>query len=109
MPLDFGQHSKGTKGDVWATHDVQMEILSRSMSREVDSSAFIRYIHSGLVIVEVVESKRITLRHNEARHTARALPSPISSDKRRINDPGLSRRTSHPFRCRGTDQWLKSR
>jgi hypothetical protein len=36
-----------------------MSALSRLMSREVDSSAFIRYTHDAVKAVEVVERKGI--------------------------------------------------
>jgi len=96
-----------------ATDETQVmskrEIVSRSMSREVDSSAFIRYIHRTVVSVEVVDRKWLMRQCGRARNAACPLLFLMASDKRRTNDPDLSRRRSHPFRCRGTDQWLKSR
>lgn len=85
------------------------EILSRLMSREVDSSAFIRYIQGAPASGEVVEDKGIKRQRGTARNAACPLLFLRASDKRRIDNPDLSRRRSHPFRWRGTDQWLKSR
>jgi hypothetical protein len=85
------------------------EILSRLMSREVDSSAFIRYIRGALDLAKLLRTNGLGEQRGTARNAACPLLFLEASDKRRVNDPDLSRRRSHPFRWRGTDQWLKSR
>jgi hypothetical protein len=79
----------------------KMETLSQVLSREVDSSAFVRYIHSPGALRKWLVLK--ALRRHEARTATRhALCLFLSpSDRRRVNDPDLFCRSSHPFAVEG--------
>jgi hypothetical protein len=79
------------------------------MSREVDSSAFIRYIHGVLVSVEAVECKGITQEEGRARNTACHVLFSMPFRQEENQQPGLVSSNESPFCWRGTDQWLKSR
>jgi hypothetical protein len=54
------------------------------MSREVDSSAFLRYIPKDVVPTEVLVQEGITRRHASKRNPAWPLPFMTVSDKRRV-------------------------